>query len=101
MLSTMDDKPMNSTASPLTLHVHQRSSAVLPEQNFLPEAYRLPDGSQRVNFLPPTDSEGQTQIVLDPIDLPKGTMVPYQVCVAGLTESATCLNESFLIWEEE
>lgn len=43
----MDDKPMNSAASPLALHVHQRSSSVLPEQKFLPDAYRLPDGSQR------------------------------------------------------
>jgi len=61
----------------------------------------LPNGSQVVNFLNATGSDGQTHIVLDPIDLPKGTMVPYQVCVAGAAGSSVCLNESFLIWEDE
>lgn len=60
----------------------------------------FPDGRQLVNFLPPTGSNGITRILLDPIDLPKGTMVPYQVCVAGITEGPACLRESFLIWED-
>jgi hypothetical protein len=61
----------------------------------------LPDGSQRVDFLPPTGGDGQTHIVLEAVELPKGTMVPYQICVAAVSEGITCLNESFLIWEEE
>jgi hypothetical protein len=60
----------------------------------------LPDGTQRVYFLRPTNSEGQTQIILDPIDLPKGTMVPYQVCVVSVSDTRACLNESFLIWDD-
>lgn len=60
----------------------------------------LPDGRQLVNFLPPTGSNGISRILLDPLDLPKGTMVPYQVCIAGLTEGTACLRESFLVWED-
>jgi hypothetical protein len=60
----------------------------------------LPDGRTMVNFLDPTGSNGITRILLAPIDLPKGTMVPYQVCVAGIIEGGACLRESFLIWEE-
>ena len=60
----------------------------------------LPDGRQIVNFLPPTENNGISRILLEPIDLPKGTMVPYLVCVAGITDGQACLRESFLIWEE-
>jgi MoaA/NifB/PqqE/SkfB family radical SAM enzyme len=47
MLSNTDDKSMNPTVSSQVLHLQQRSSSILPEQIFLPEAYRLPDGSRR------------------------------------------------------
>ncbi len=47
MLSNTDDKSMNPTVSSQVLHLQQRSSSILPEQTFLPEAYRLPDGSRR------------------------------------------------------
>ena len=60
----------------------------------------LPDGRQIVEFMPPTENNGIARILLDPIDLPKGTMVPYLVCVAGIAEGQACLRESFLIWEE-
>lgn len=60
----------------------------------------LPDGRQIVEFMQPTASNGISRILLEPIDLPKGTMVPYLVCVAGITENQACLRESFLIWEE-
>ena len=37
-----------SSAKSLTaLHVHNQLEVVLPEQNFLPDAYRLPEGSKR------------------------------------------------------
>ena len=60
----------------------------------------LPDGRQIVEFMPPTGNNGISRILLQPFDLPKGTMVPYQVCVAGITDGQACLRESFLIWEE-
>jgi hypothetical protein len=62
---------------------------------------QLPDGSQRVHFLPATENNGQTQVTLDPIDEPKGTMIPYQVCVQAIGDELVCLKESFLIWGEE
>ncbi len=36
-----------SADSPLTLHMHNRLESVLPEQKFLPDAYRLSEGSLR------------------------------------------------------
>src|SRR6266496_4716742 len=44
MLSNMD-KSTVANPSPLTLKVNNRLSSVLPEQKFLPDAYRLPEGS--------------------------------------------------------
>src|SRR5919109_4453769 len=32
---------------PVRLHLSSETVPVLPEQNFLPDAYRLPEGSQR------------------------------------------------------
>jgi MoaA/NifB/PqqE/SkfB family radical SAM enzyme len=46
MLSNMD-KTATPTTSPLALQVNNRRSSVLPEQKFLPDAYRLPEGSLR------------------------------------------------------
>jgi hypothetical protein len=61
----------------------------------------LSGGTHQVHFLQPTDENGQTQIVLQPIDQPKGTMVPYQVCVVSALEGQVCFSESFLVWDEE
>jgi MoaA/NifB/PqqE/SkfB family radical SAM enzyme len=41
------DKAAVANPSPLTLQVNNRFSSVLPEQKFLPDAYRLPEGSLR------------------------------------------------------
>lgn len=42
----MDKTPV-ATSAPLILQVNNKLSSVLPEQKFLPDAYRLPEGSMR------------------------------------------------------
>lgn len=46
-MSSNMDKSSVANSSPLTLQVNNRFSPVLPEQKFLPDAYRLPAGSSR------------------------------------------------------
>jgi len=41
------DKSKTLTSSSMPLHVHNRVPSILPEQKFLPDAYRLPKGSLR------------------------------------------------------
>jgi hypothetical protein len=41
------DKTMTRIAFPLILPVKNKLSPILPEQKFLPDAYRLPEGSLR------------------------------------------------------
>jgi MoaA/NifB/PqqE/SkfB family radical SAM enzyme len=43
----MEKKTLDRTAIPLSVNVKNRISPVLPEQKFLPDAYRLPEGSLR------------------------------------------------------
>jgi hypothetical protein len=59
----------------------------------------LPDGSQRPYFMYPTDGNGQTVLQIDAIEAPIGTLVPYQVCLAGLGGEKICVRDSFLIWQ--
>ena len=46
MLSNIDESKI-LTASPMSLHDQNMNSSVLPEQEFLPDVYRLPVGSTR------------------------------------------------------
>jgi hypothetical protein len=58
----------------------------------------LPDGTQKEYTFPPTDQEGQTSIVIPPIQAPSGTLIPYQVCLADISNNRTCVGDNWLIW---
>ena len=59
----------------------------------------MPDGSTNTRVMLPTGSNGQTSVVLDPIDVPIGTIIPYQVCITSLLDRPVCVGESFVIWD--
>lgn len=59
----------------------------------------LPDGVALTTVMPPTSLSGQTSVTLDPIDIPIGTIVPYQVCITNLLEIPVCVSDSFMIWD--
>jgi hypothetical protein len=59
----------------------------------------LPDGTSQSYYLLPTNEQGKTSMSLDPIDAPNGAVIPYQVCVIGLTNPAVCVVDTFVIWD--
>lgn len=59
----------------------------------------LPDGTQRSYYLPPTGTDGQTSIALDPIDAPNGSSINYQACVVSVLDRPVCIQGMFLIWD--
>jgi len=60
-----------------------------------------PGGREETSTLPPTDSEGKTQLKLPPIQAENGTLIPYRVCVQDRREQRFCVRDSFLIWKAE
>jgi hypothetical protein len=60
-----------------------------------------PGGREETSTLPPTDSEGKTQLKLPPIQAESGTLIPYRVCVQDRREQRFCVRDSFLIWKIE
>jgi len=80
-------------------NVHQSG---MPLSNREPILYlTMPDGSVRTLYFPPTNSSGQTQLELDPIKVPNGTVMAYRVCLHGLKEEQECAGESYLIWNSD
>jgi hypothetical protein len=78
------------------------SQAGMPLSNREPVLYlSMPDRSIRTFYFPPTDSAGQTQLALDPVEVPNGTLMAYRVCLYGLNEEQACAGESYLIWNSE
>lgn len=56
--------------------------------------------AETVRFdMQPTGSDGQSQYLLEPLDKPLGTLVRYQVCVYYQPGEATCVLDSFIIWQ--
>lgn len=59
----------------------------------------MPDGTQSTVYMSPTDVNGKTSVVLDPIDATNGTVIPYQACILGIFNPPVCILESFVIWQ--
>ncbi len=58
----------------------------------------LPDNTQQSFTLPPTSKEGRTELTLQPISAPNGTLIPYQVCIDNQTDEKFCVKDDYLIW---
>jgi hypothetical protein len=59
----------------------------------------LPDGTSSTHVMLPTGPNGQTSVVINPLDVPIGTVIPYQVCITNLLDRPVCVSESFVIWD--
>lgn len=62
---------------------------------------RLPGGEDQVFQLPPTDTNGETQLRLDPLMVENGTLVPYKACARMQNEQQFCVMDSFLVWQTD
>jgi hypothetical protein len=59
----------------------------------------MPAGNQITVYMPPTDENGKSSLVLDPIAAQSGTVIPYQACVLGIFDPPVCILENFVIWQ--
>jgi hypothetical protein len=59
----------------------------------------LPGGEQATYFMYPTGGDGISTLLLDPIDAPSGTLIPYQICIFNPSGENFCVRDSFLIWQ--
>jgi hypothetical protein len=59
----------------------------------------LPDGTTRNYYMYSTGRDGQTRMLIDPINLPFGTLIPYQVCIFFPGGEKFCVRDSFVIWD--
>jgi hypothetical protein len=67
-----------------------------------PDLYvTLPDGTKRTYYMYPTGEDGQSRLVLEPINAPHGTLIPYEVCVFLIGGQKLCVKESYLIWQNQ
>lgn len=104
------------TSQPLSLQVWERYPLLPPDQSQeigvalfegthplsnvgFTLTINLPDGISDTHVMLPTGANGQTSVVLDPIVVPIGTIIPYQVCITNLLDRPVCVGESFVIWD--
>jgi len=59
----------------------------------------LPDGTSSIHVMLPTGPNGQTSVVINPLNVPIGEVIPYQVCITNLLDRPVCVSESFVIWD--
>jgi hypothetical protein len=71
-----------------------------PLQNREPILYLTrPDGGKDIFYFPPTQEDGQTNMLLPPIDAPNGALIAYEVCLQVLGGANRCVGENYLIWD--
>jgi hypothetical protein len=73
----------------------------VPLPNLEPDlVLTLPDGSKMTYYMVPTGEDGKSRILLDPIDTPNSTVIPYEVCIYNPTSYGRfCVMGSYLIWQ--
>jgi hypothetical protein len=57
----------------------------------------LPDGVAKSYTMPPTDQNGQSKLLLEPLPVESGSLVPYQICVTVQGQQKYCVRDSVLI----
>jgi hypothetical protein len=71
-----------------------------PMQNIEPIlVLTFPDGQEKTYYMFPTGEDGVSRMLLDPIEMPNGTLILYQVCMLDFTYEKYCVKDSFLIWQ--
>ena len=71
-----------------------------PMQNIEPYLHlTFPDGQEKEYYMFPTGEDGVSKMLLDPIDLPNGSSISYQVCILDLSYEKYCVKNSFLMWQ--
>lgn len=60
----------------------------------------VPDGSQFIYHFPPTDAEGKSNVMIDPLYMvSSNNLVTYKVCLSLLGNIHNCASDAFIIWD--
>jgi len=59
---------------------------------------KMPNGSEQIFAIPPTNASGQASVLLPAIEAPNGTIIPFKVCIAAVAEARFCIADFFVIW---
>jgi hypothetical protein len=72
-----------------------------PLENYEPLLTLIIPGFEEKNYkFPPTNQDGTSYLVLDPINAENGTRIEYKVCVDDLELDKYCIEDDFMIWGE-
>ena len=58
-----------------------------------------PDGREKTYYMFPTGEDGVSRVLLEAIEVPNGTLIPYQACIIDLNNEKYCVKHSFMIWQ--
>ena len=79
---------------------------VLVTENDVPLANRepvltitLPDGTQQMFRMKPTDELGMSKYRLPPIQAKNATLIPYKVCLTILQGEQLCVEDNYPVWD--
>ena len=83
----------------------QEIQAVITERN-VPLTNRepiltvsLPDGTQQIFQMKPTDELGTSTYRLPPIQAKNATLIPYKVCLSTPQGEQLCVEDNYLVWD--
>ncbi len=73
----------------------------VPVQDVEPDlAIILPDGTRKMLYMLPTGDDGESHYQLEGLDAPSGSAVGFEICVYYPRGETTCVQGSFLVWQE-
>lgn len=59
----------------------------------------LPDGTQQMFRMKPTDEHGISEYRLPPIEAKNATLIPYEVCITIPGGEQLCVEENYPVWD--
>ena len=81
------------------IHLEAINEQSIPIQGLQAEiTLQIPDQGEIVLSLLETGYEGKTQVSLPVLNVPKGTIIPYQVCITSQNKRE-CFDTEFVIWD--
>jgi hypothetical protein len=84
--------------TPQTISAQVFSRGVPQSGQNLELLVNLPDGTEQLYYLPPTNTNGLTGITILPILAENNTLIEYQVCRVIEGHDSICVKDSFRIW---
>lgn len=80
------------------ISVNLQENGIPLEGETLQAMILMPDGNQWMVLMPETDQTGTTQLELDPINAPNGSIIQLKICYLENEAQRFCAAKVFMIW---